>query len=234
MTITPHGYPDYSKELVRADTLFINDPGRSSAVTVSYPTFFCGNTEALRVHLDGNSGSGELQLFFHNDAAGTSTVGVIRLGVGVGQDLYKTVIPVGAYCHAQVVIGPSSPFNYNLLIHSTQAGAWSNDILNRTILTENIVVPIGAGATSTFHFTNSYIGEAFFSANVNQATSWGCSIQSWDNSGTHHYVLRIGITTNAYSNRIFLPGGDLVGEIFNLDVAARNYDFVVIANPTGQ
>ena len=232
MTITPHGYPDYSKLLARTDELFVNDQAASVAGTKVYPAFFCGNTEALRVALDGASGTGELQVFFYMDQARTQQVAFMRFGIGPAQDLHKTFVPPGPYFVSQMVTGPTSPVVYNLVISSTTPGAWSNEQYRRVILKNQIVVAIGAGATATFDLDNSFIGEAFFSANVNQATSWGCSIQSNDNSGVSRYIMRLGVFTGAFTTRLWLPGGYLHGEIFNLDVTARNYDWVLIGNPS--
>lgn len=234
MTITPHGYADWQKVESRTDQVYINDSARSTAGTVAYPLFFCGNTEALQINLDGNSGSGECRLFFFADQAQTILVGEVKLGVGVAQDLYRTVYPLGPWCVVNVVVGPASPFVYNLIVHTAAGLAFANAFYDRVVIHSEIVTAIAAGTATTFDFLNSYIGTATWTARVNGTTNWAASVQSIDNGGVTRYLARSTGQNPYQGGVIHLIGGRIQGTIFNADAAPHDYDFIVVAHPLGQ
>lgn len=231
MTIVPHGYADWQKVLSRQDTVFVNEPSRSTSGTAAYPVFFCGNTERLQVRLDGNSGVGEVRLFFYMDSAQSLFVGEIKLGSGAGQDIHTAVTPLGPFCLVNVVAGFVAPFSYGLVVSSVAIDSFDNPTTQNRILYSATVVPIGAGATQTFDLDRTFFGKAYWSARVNLGNLWAFVINQIDNAGAVRCVARQSSGDYHANQFVYLPGGYLQGSVTNFEAAARDYDFILIGDP---
>lgn len=238
MTQAPvaHGYPDWNRVSVQADTILldVNSVATPFPGGIVYDLGYVGGFPALGfnfgVGLGGTLHGFDLQFFL--DAAYTQPTTSYQFAVINGGAARRVVTTFGPYARLSIFAQAAGGTHTARVYSASQSGVPNTGTVIDYRLIGQTGTAVGAGATVTNTAFLTYPGEVHISISSPAAT-WVARVLVLDEFNIASNIATINGTANVSQNiKLFSPPGPLRITFQNTSGAASTFDAYAVARPT--